>query len=413
MMAGFGRERHPKGTLSPLRAQALALEDRTGNIALLVTADVLGFGRVSVDALRHKLKAAHGIPPEAIIFAASHTHWGPAINHRTNMAIGSVDIWYLGRLEETILKLAAEALANRSAAEIVYGACDVQIGMNRRRPDAGGVIQWGVNPEGGYDKHTPVLSITRHDSPRRLVLIGHACHPTSMGPIEKWSPGYPGAMREKVEASLKDCRALFVMGCGSDAKVVYQDTDRGEYVFANAPAQSRAGGIKLADAVLRYLETGNLVPLSGGFRASLGRGALSLQTGRDRKKIEEMAFDGDPRDYVTWWARQMLAYPNDIDSQRYEVQAWRLGTLTLVALEGEVVSDLGPLTRSLTSKESAMVIGYANSCPGYIATAQIIRQGGYEGDTSHLAYFLPAPFDPKAEQELVELVQQAVEGLVR
>ncbi len=130
----------------------------------------------------------------------------------------------------------------------------VQIGMNRRRPDAGGVIQWGVNPEGSYDRHTPVLSITRHDSPRRPVLVGHACHPTSMGQIEKCSPGYPGAMREKVEASLKDCRALFVTGCGSDAKVVYQDAHPGECVFANAPAQSRAGGIKLADAVLHHLD---------------------------------------------------------------------------------------------------------------------------------------------------------------
>ena len=327
------------------------------------------------------------------------------------MSIGSVDIWYLGRLEETILGLAAEALANRSPAKIAYGASEVQIGMNRRLPDAGGAIQWGVNPEGSYDRHTPVLSITREDSPRRLVLVSHACHPTSMGPIEKWSPGYPGAMREKIEASLEDSRALFVMGCGADAKVVFQDGERGEYVFANTPAQSRAGGIKLADAVLHFLETGNLVPLDGGLRASLARGALSLQPARSRAKIEEMAFDGDPRKHVTWWARQMLAFPNDIDRQRYEGQAWRLGALTLVALEGEVVSDLGPLTRSLTSTESAMVIGYANYCPGYIPTAQLVRQGGYEGDTSHMAYFLPAPFDPKAEQELVELVRQAVEGL--
>ena len=52
MMAGFGRERYPQGAIAPLRAQALALRDANGKTALLVVADVLGFGRVSVNAMR-------------------------------------------------------------------------------------------------------------------------------------------------------------------------------------------------------------------------------------------------------------------------------------------------------------------------------------------------------------------------
>jgi len=198
------------------------------------------------------------------------------------------------------------------------------------------------------------------------------------------------------------------MGCGADAKVVYRDRARGEYVFAASPRHSRAAGVKLANRVLRLLESGDLSELEGGFRASLTRGALSLQTPRSQQQIEEMAFAGELRATKTWWARQMLAYPNDRREQRYEVQAWRLGDLTIVALEGEVCADLGSLTRSFATTDKAMVIAYANGCPGYIATARIIREGGYEGDTSHMAYFLPAPFDPKAETEFRKLVQQAV-----
>src|SRR5213593_2483293 len=52
MLAGFGQPRQVSGTLSPLRAQALAFEDGSGHRALLFTADVLGFGRASVDFLR-------------------------------------------------------------------------------------------------------------------------------------------------------------------------------------------------------------------------------------------------------------------------------------------------------------------------------------------------------------------------
>jgi len=55
MRAGFGQPRQVAGTLAPLRAQALAFEDSKGRRALLFTADVLGFGRGSVDALRRKI----------------------------------------------------------------------------------------------------------------------------------------------------------------------------------------------------------------------------------------------------------------------------------------------------------------------------------------------------------------------
>ena len=83
MMAGFGRERYAQGTLAPLRAQALAFKDRAGNTAFLITADVLGFGRVSIDAMREKLRAAHGIPPAAVCWSSWAT---PITPPRTSRA---------------------------------------------------------------------------------------------------------------------------------------------------------------------------------------------------------------------------------------------------------------------------------------------------------------------------------------
>jgi neutral ceramidase len=408
MLAGFGRPRQVKGTLAPLRAQALALADRNGRRALLFTADVLGFGRVSVDALRHKIETAHGIPASAVCFAASHTHWGPAINYRTNFAIGGLDVWYLARLEQLLLELADRALKDLSPAEIAYGAFEVQIGMCRRLPNERGEFGWGPNPEGSYDEHTPVLRITRRQQPEQIVLVGHACHPTSTGLVDKWSPDYPGAMRRKLESTLENSRALFVMGCGGDAKVVVRDTTTGQYQFAASPEQSDAAGETLAERVLAFLDKGGVSKLNGELETRLVSGDLSLQQPRSREQIEEMALSGNPRSTQTWWARQSLAYPDSRRQQHYEVQAWRLGDLTLAALEGEVCADWGPMTRALATTRHAMVIAYANEVPGYIPTARIIREGGYEGDTSHMAYFLPAPFDPKMEIELHSLIERAL-----
>jgi hypothetical protein len=133
-----------------------------------------------------------------------------------------------------------------------------------------------------------------------------------------------------------------------------------------------------------------------------------LQAPRSREQIEALALDGNPKTGSTWWARQSLAYPDERRTQQSDVQAWSLGDLTLVALEGEVCADWGPVTRALASTKHAMTIAYANEVPGYIPTARIIREGGYEGDTSHMAYFLPAPFDPKMEVELQALLKEAL-----
>jgi neutral ceramidase len=407
MMGGFGRERYSKGTLDPLRAQALAIKDSQGKTVLLLTADVLGFGRVSVDAMRWKLHAKHDLPVDAICFSASHTHWGPAINFQTNFAIGGMNVWYIGWLENTLLELAESALSDLSPATISYGECEMRIGMNRRLPSGNGEIRMAPNPDGSYDAHTPVVRITRAESPKLVVLVGHACHPTSMGSIERWSADYPGAMRDKLEASFDDCRAVFVMGCGGDAKVLAQDAAEGQYAFASAPEQGRAAGIKLANGVMEVLQQ-SMDELSPELHTTIVQGSLSLQPPKSRAEIEAMAFEGNSRDHTTWWARQSLAYPDDRRKQHYEVQSWRLGELTLVALEGEVCADWGERVRSAATTPHAMVIAYANHVPGYIPTAQIIHDGGYEGYSSHMAYFLPAPFDPVMEEELSSLVSRSM-----
>ena len=83
-MAGFGIDRICKGTYAPLRAQALAIADEAGTTLLLITADIIGFDRTSVDALHYTIQEKYGIPGKSVVFCASHTHWGPA----TLMSIG-------------------------------------------------------------------------------------------------------------------------------------------------------------------------------------------------------------------------------------------------------------------------------------------------------------------------------------
>lgn len=403
-MTGFGRERYAGGTLMPLRAQAIAFEDANGMQSVVVASDVLGHSRVQVDTMRHRIQRAHGLDPSQVAFPCSHTHCGPSVSYSLNFAVGGLNIWYLAHLESVLVGLVDSALRDLAPASVSYGETDCQIGMNRRHL-VGDEIRHEPNEEGIYDRHTPVLRIQRRKSPRQVVVVCHACHPTSTGAYEKWSPDWPGSMRRQLETEIDDCRAVFLKGCGADANVVHKDPATESYVFSRDPRRARQAGTKLAKQVLRFLAGSELQRLDADLSTTIASGSLSLKRKRSIKAIRDLA-NGDNQSHLTWWARQSLAYPDVRRSVAYDVQVWKLGGLKMIWLEGEVCADLGISLRDAVEGFVATV-AYSNACQGYISSARLIREGGYEGDTSHMAYFLPAPFAEKSEEEFMRICLKA------
>lgn len=416
-MSGFGRERYAQGALAPLLTQVVVLRDGEHNIGVLITADILGFDRVVVEAIRRASQRKHDIRPENIMFAASHTHWGPAVRFRMSFSIGAPNVWYMGLLEEKVITSIDAAFENLSPAMVDYGWIDFRgIGCNRRLP-VDGKITWGPYKEGSFDGHTPIFRVKRMTKPQQLLVVGHACHPTSSGPIQKFSPDYPGAMRDYLVRKLSDTKAVFVQGCGGDAKVVHKDPETGKLVFSADPEHAKAAGEKLAMAVLTHLEAGRMVPLEGPLTCALVTGQISYGERWSREEIERLAYpeptqSGQRSTWLTWTARQSLALSDCSQSFRYDVQVWKLGNrLTVFGMEGEICSPWGPILRAMAPTEQAMVIGYANSTSSYIPDKRIVREGGYEALTSQHAYFLPAPFTENIDYEIKQIVTRAINAV--
>jgi hypothetical protein len=320
-------------------------------------------------------------------------------------------------LEKKILAAVDAAIVERTPATIEYGWMDFRgIGCNRRLP-VGEKITWGPNPGGSFDGHTPIFRIRREAGPSQLVIVGHACHPTSSGVIQKWSPDYPGAMRGLLSARLPDTKAVFVQGCGGDAKIVHDDPKTGKLAFSSSPERAKEAGEKLGRAVIEHLDTGQMTPLSAQLACSLATGRLSYGRRWSPEEIERLAFpeptEGRKRhSWLTWVARQSLALPDHGEDFRYDVQVWKLGSrLIIFGMEGEICSPWGPMLREMAPTDQAMVIGYANGTGSYIPDARIVREGGYEGLTSQHAYFLPAPFTENIETEIKEIVTRAMQAV--
>ena len=415
-MSGFGRERYASGALAPLLTQVVVLRGGEDNTGVLITADILDLDHVMVEAIRRAIRHKQEIPAENIMFVASHTHWGPAVRFRMSFSIGAPNVWYMDLLEDKILASVDAALKNLSPAVVEYGWIDFRgIGCNRRLP-VDGKITWGPYKEGSFDGHTPIVRIGRDTKPQQLLVVGHACHPTSSGLIQKWSPDYPGAMRDCLAAELHDTKAVFVQGCGGDAKVVHEDPETGKLAFSNSSERAKAAGEKLARAVLKHLETGRMIPLDGQLACSLATGQISYGRRWSREEIERQAFPEPKKkgqhNWQTWTARQSLALPDHSQSFRYDVQVWKLGNcLTVFGMEGEICSPWGPMLRAMARTEQAMVVGYANGTSSYIPDKRIVREGGYEGLTSQHAYFLPAPFTENIESEIRQIVTRAINAV--
>jgi hypothetical protein len=258
-----------------------------------------------------------------------------------------------------------------------------------------------------------LLGKRKSGTPRQVLLLSHACHPTSSGPTPRWSPDYPGALRDRVrEQAGGEVRAMFVMGCGADAKVTHTDRDSKQVVFSASPAQARAAGRKLADAVVTHLGKGEAEPLSATLAYRRESGSFRFAPVRSDAEIRALFLDEAAEVLDREWARQMLAYPDRRRSHDYEPTAWKLGgALTVFGLPDEVCSPLGPRTRALATTPHAMIMAYTNGVSGYIPSSSIVREGGYEGESSHRAWFLPAPFTEHIDREWDKLMRRTVDGM--
>jgi len=71
----------------------------------------------------------------------------------------------------------------------------------------------------------------------------------------------------------------------------------------------------------------------------------------------------------------------------------------LIAVEGELVAELGLLIRRFFGKGLTFVLGYSNGEGLYLPTSAMLEEGGYEV-ASYWEYGFPAPLAPGIEETL-------------
>ena len=211
---------------------------------------------------------------------------------------------------------------------------------------------------------------------------------------------WAGYAQDYVEKRFPGAVALYVTGCGGDAK----PAPRGllEHVLNHGESMGRA----VESAV-----DGNLRPISGPLRSRFETVTLRFAPPLDRAGWDAKL--KDPSLYVRRHAQMMLDILNRRgriwDSYPYPVQVWRFGDdLTLVGLAGEVVVDYALRLKREFGAEKLWVAAYCNDVFAYIPSLRVLKEGGYEGGGAMIYYGQPGPFADSVEETIIRKVHELV-----
>lgn len=416
-MAGFAQRDEPAdGAVHDLEAKALALEDETGRLAAIVSADVLFVQREIREAVARRCESRYGVAPDALVLTATHTHCGPEFRDFKLRMYADEDgpyrdrgADYRDRLEDELVSVVGEALDGRAAATISYSHARCGFAMNRRLPVEDGIAHV-QNPDGPVDHEVPVLVVEGAagdgdddgrgtDPSPRAVVFGYACHPTTLF-FTKYCGDWAGFARRYVEEEYPDATALFLIGCAGEQNAY----PRGELELAKRHGRTMATAVRAAVESRRR-------PVRGPLRTRFVYQEIAFEEPPDRAELESM-LEADER-YLRVRAETLLTELEETGTIRtehpYPVQAFGFGDdLTLVGLGGEVLVEYG-LQLKERLEGPVWVAAYANDEFTYVPTAQARYEGGYEGEDVILRTPFSGPIEADVEDRILRRAQAVAE----
>lgn len=398
-------ERANTGVHDPLVAAALYLDDGQGGRLILLATDLFWITREQTDQIRHGIAGRSDLPADSVLITCSHTHSAPWMSVVFESAPGQppfetlVDQAYLRQVEESLVQLALDAMANTFEAQLGYGrvTCGAAAGVggNRRDPENGPV-----------DVDVPVLTVHDSQGDLKAAWTKYALHPTILhGENTLVSADFPGPMRSVFNDRYPGAVFMYSMGTGGDQSPRYfrkgqtfEEVERfgrvlGEAVLraVEAAHPTTAGGLRLAHRVVDLVVKEYPSP------------EVVLERVEElRRREAELVAAGAPYTQTQtanlWLLGAECDYNNAVANldgrlqERYRagtpytISALVIGGIAWAFTPGELFCAFGlEIRRSSPYLETNVVTLTNGQLPGYCVTQDALDEGGYEPGNSILA----------------------------
>lgn len=412
---GYGKVFH-KSLHDPCKARAAVFDDGARRVAI-VGLDALMIPRHLVLAVRKQIASRCGIPGEAVLLNASHSHssgpvgmvqpgefdQAPELVRRLAYEKSScADARYLERVREQIV--AAVCLADRSKAGLVCGVGsgrEDKAAFNRRiRMKQGSTFTHPGqgNPDmlqyaGPIDPEVGVIGAWDPNGKLAGCIVNYACHATT-------SPG--GISANWIYYLEKTIRGFF----GDQVVVVFVQGACGDVTQVDnlSPHQQPAGdeyaqivgGRVGAEAVraLLSMPRGALAPVDSLIK--------NLRIPRRKPSPERVSASlalvkKDPKEAgVTEWTFAKEIVMLDFMIQRepvvdVEVQAIQVGPAVFISNPAEYFVEFGLEIKSKSRFPYTFPAELSNGCVGYVPTEEALSEsgGGYETRLTSYSNLIP------------------------
>jgi hypothetical protein len=388
--------------LQRLSAKALAFGSDAQNPSILITVDLVGIPWRITRKLEEQLSKKMGIVPSQLVICASHTHGGPEVGNLLNILQYRGDHFsdslfalnqlihiseYTQLLSRKLEEVALAALKNRKPAYVAWGQGQALFAANRRTKG------------GPVDPALPILRVTNPDGTLKAILVSYACHGTTLGDINEIHGDWIGEAQQLIEANHPGVIAMVTLGCGGDAN----PEPRGKM------EDVKSHGQEISDNVDKLL-TSQLQPLTSPPVGNMKWIKLPFSKVPTVPELIRLTEDKTVKGYEARLELDRVERGETIPSQLdYPLQTWNFGNkLAMVNLAGEVVVDYSIRLKNELGAEHLWINAYSNDVPCYIASRRVIKEGGYEGETSMYWYNRPSPFSEKVEDLIVDAVHELI-----
>jgi neutral ceramidase len=409
-MIGFAGRGPAAGIHDDLTATALVLEGPAAHLSgdaqgagvgrvAVIACDLLFLRAEEVRAVREATGRLSDVPPDQVVIACSHTHYGPLTEPGRDERAPQVEA-YLANLVHLLAGAVTMARAAVVPCRLSLGQGQVSIGINRRERTADGQIILGQNPSGPVDPRVAVLRIDGLDGRPLAAMLNYACHPVSLGSrCTDISADFPGTARRLVEEQT-GAMCLFLQGAAGNINPLLMGWDWTHLARLGLPLG--------AEAVRVYWSMApGAEPANGGLAVARSQLQLppllpaSIAEGRETIAVleverERLSAEGDAG--ALWWtetrlerARKGLAAlqgGTPVPPVEAELMAMRLSdSVGMITAPGEIFTEIGQSIVASSPFQHTLFAGYTNGTIGYVPTRTAYTEGGYE--VSHACQVAP------------------------
>ncbi|MFB3828499.1 MAG: hypothetical protein ACE15B_17155 [Bryobacteraceae bacterium] len=401
----------------PCKVRAAVFQDGSGRIAL-VGVDALIVPRAVVLAARRQIQERCGIPPEAVMAGASHSHSSgpvgmvqpgeydhasPLVRQLAYEKSSAANPAYLKLVETEIVEAVCAADANRTPLRTGFGrGTENQVAYNRRFRMKNGQ-SWThpgkgnpdiVEAAGPTDPDVTVIGCWSSDGRLRGCVVHFCCHATTSpgGISANWIYDLERTIRGALDPQAV---VVFLQGFSGD---VTQVDNLDPHANPGAEQWCRlVGGRVGAEAVkvLLSMYAAEAAPPLGARQTMLRIPRRKPGAARLKRAMETVRQDPKEGGVTEWtFAKETVMLDALLAKEpvvEVEVQAIQVGPAVFVAAPGEMFCQLGLEIKSGSPFKLTCPVELANGCVGYVPTEEALgpRGGGYE--TRLTAYTNLAP----------------------